>query len=70
VRIAEVDLYARVDLQACVLSQLSSQPPLLKCCDDRLNPPWVARSSRAMTAVGGRRQCRLTASRPRNDAGS
>src|SRR5712691_11026992 len=27
----------------------SSQPPLLKCCDDRLNPPWVARSSRAMT---------------------
>jgi hypothetical protein len=21
----------------------------MKCCDDRLNPPWVARSSRAMT---------------------
>jgi hypothetical protein len=27
----------------------SSQPPLLECCDDRLNPPWIARSSRAMT---------------------
>src|SRR5258708_36638095 len=27
----------------------SSQPPLLECCDDRLHPPWVARSSRAMT---------------------
>ena len=29
----------------------SSQPPLLKCCDGRLNPPWIARPSRATTAV-------------------
>jgi hypothetical protein len=34
----------------------SSQPPLMKCCDDRLNPPWVAGSSRATTAVGGTAQ--------------
>jgi hypothetical protein len=27
----------------------SPQPPLSKCCVDRLNPPWVVRSSRTMT---------------------
>jgi hypothetical protein len=32
----------------------SSQPPLLECCDDRLNPPWIARSSRETTAQAGR----------------
>src|SRR6267142_1643175 len=26
---------------------------LPKCCDDRLNPPWIARSSRATTASTG-----------------
>jgi hypothetical protein len=31
---------------ACISS---SQPLLLKCCDNRLNPPWIARSSRATT---------------------
>src|SRR5258708_12920519 len=28
----------------------SSQPPLLECCDDRLNPPWIPPSHLPITA--------------------
>src|ERR1700685_4873203 len=31
----------------------SSQPPLLKCCDDRLNPPSTPRLFGSITAVSG-----------------
>src|SRR5712691_2924298 len=45
--LAIAKLLAHTDPDPCISS---SQPPLPKCCDDRLNPPRVARSSRAMTA--------------------
>src|SRR6185295_15715192 len=41
-------LLAHTDPNAACIS--ASQPLLLECCDDRLNPPWIARSSRATTA--------------------
>jgi hypothetical protein len=48
--LATAKLLARTDPNARISS---SQPPLLKCCDDRLNPPWIARSSRATIASDG-----------------
>jgi hypothetical protein len=45
--LAIAKLLAHTDPNAACIS--SSQPLLLECCDDRLNPPWVARSNRAMT---------------------
>src|SRR5665213_3804854 len=66
---------ARTDPNAACMS--SSQPPLLECCDDRLNPPsipetpvmgnreaavyWVTRSSRVMTAENAADAVRLLA---------
>jgi hypothetical protein len=45
---ATANLLAHADPSAACIP--SSQPPWLKCCDDRVNPSRVARSSRAMTA--------------------
>ena len=42
-------LLAHTDPNAACIS--SSQPLLLECCEDRLNPPWIIRSSRTMTAT-------------------
>src|SRR5260370_3929147 len=60
--LAIAKLLAHTDPDPCISS---SQPPLPKCCDDRLNPPCVARSSRAMTAEHEARRC-LTPSTARH----
>src|SRR6202171_1534369 len=40
--------------------RIPTSEPYTKCCDDRLNPPWIARASRGMT----RRERRLIAKSP------